>query len=147
MTDNDRLLRFLEMCGQLYERMRREGSWPWPGWAADAERGSNDRCGPRDDMANETQPPTADMRGSGQNHAMINAPVLHFDNLSSGSNPALELLTVAETARFLTISRSGVRRLQQARQLPFIKVGGSIRFAKRDLIAYVAKRRVEALDT
>ena len=77
---------------------------------------------------------------------MINIPVLHFDNLSSGSGPAVELLTVAETAAFLRISKSGVRRLQQARQLPFIKIGGSVRFAKRDLLAYLARQRVGPID-
>lgn len=30
MTDNDRLLRYLELCKRIYERMCRDGSWPWP---------------------------------------------------------------------------------------------------------------------
>lgn len=55
-------------------------------------------------------------------------------------------MTVAETAAFLKISLTGVRRLQQARQLPFIKVGGSLRFEKRDLATYLRKRRVEPID-
>lgn len=70
----------------------------------------------------------------------------HVDNTSSGPQPIIVLLTVAETAALLRISTIGVRRLQQARQLPFIKVGGSVRFDQRDLIAYLAKRRVGALD-
>ena len=73
-------------------------------------------------------------------------PVPSFDNQSSLPRPAIELVTVAEAAAFLKISKTGIRRLQQARQLPFIKVGGSVRFAKRDLAAYLAKHRVEALD-
>jgi len=56
-----------------------------------------------------------------------------------------ELLTVAETAKFLKISVTGVRRLQQRRLMPFIKVGGSLRFARSDLRAYIVKRRVEAI--
>ena len=72
-------------------------------------------------------------------------PVLLFDNTSSGSHSNIELVTVAEAAAILTISISGVRRLQQKRQLPFIKVGGSIRFAKSDLVCYVEKRRVEPI--
>lgn len=74
-------------------------------------------------------------------------PVAFLDNLSSSSTAAVELLTVPETAVFLTISEKGVRRLQHARQLPFIKVGGSVRFAKSDLLAYLESRRVKPLDT
>ena len=81
-----------------------------------------------------------------KSHAKIGAPVLHFDNSSSASSPAAGLLTVAGAAEFLSISASGVRRLQQARHLPFIRIGGSVRFVKRDLLAYLARQRVEALD-
>ena len=56
-----------------------------------------------------------------------------------------ELLTVAETAKFLKISVTGVRRLQQRRLMSFIKVGGSLRFARSDLRAYIVKRRVESI--
>jgi len=65
--------------------------------------------------------------------------------MSADSGPAIELLTVADVAELLAISVSGVRRLQQARQLPFVKVGGSVRFAKSDIVAYVRKRRVESI--
>ena len=82
------------------------------------------------------------------NHAnMDRDPVLPFDNSSSGSNPSIELMTAADAAAFLRISTSGVRRLQHARRLPFIKVGGSVRFAKSDLISYLVKRRVQPLDS
>lgn len=80
-------------------------------------------------------------------HATLNdGPARLLENASSGSVPPILLMTVAEAATFLTISKSGLRRLQQARQLPFIKVGGSVRFAHRDLLAYLAARRVEPLD-
>lgn len=68
-------------------------------------------------------------------------PAAFLDNPSS-NHALIELMDVDEAAAFLTISRSSVRRLQQSRQLPFIKVGGSLRFAKADLLAYLAKRRV-----
>jgi len=60
-------------------------------------------------------------------------------------NSADDLLTVAESAALLRISMAGMRRLQQRRLVPFIKVGGSVRFAKCDLIAYLRKRRVDAI--
>ena len=61
------------------------------------------------------------------------------------SDRTIELLTVSETAEFLKISTSGVRRLQTQRCIPFVKVGGSVRFTKGDIIAYVTKNRVEAI--
>ena len=64
--------------------------------------------------------------------------------MSSGPNSTIELLTITEVAELLKISAMGVRRLQQARRLPFIKVGGSIRFFKRDIIVYLEKQRVES---
>jgi excisionase family DNA binding protein len=66
--------------------------------------------------------------------------------MSANSGPSIELLTIAEVAELLKVSVSGVRRLQQARQLPFIKVGGSVRFSKSDIISYLEKRRVESID-
>ena len=74
----------------------------------------------------------------------IEEPLLFFDNASNNSCP--ELLTIPETAEFLKISKTGVRRLQQKRLIPFIKVGGSIRFTKSDLVAYLQRRRVESID-
>ena len=66
--------------------------------------------------------------------------------MSTDSSPTIELLTIAEVARILKISATGVRRLQLGRCIPFIKVGGSIRFTKNDVVSYVAKQRVEAVE-
>lgn len=60
--------------------------------------------------------------------------------------PGAELLTIAEAAHFLTISVSSMRRLQQRRSVPFFKVGGSVRFSKIDLTAYLNGRRVDEID-
>ena len=30
MTDEQRFEQFIELCKRIYERMEREGSWPWP---------------------------------------------------------------------------------------------------------------------
>lgn len=66
--------------------------------------------------------------------------------MSVDSNPTLELLTLAEVAKLFKISVPSVRRLQQQRCIPFIKIGGSVRFAKNDLVAYVERGRVESID-
>ena len=73
------------------------------------------------------------------------APVSSFDNPSVDPGPT-PLLTPGEVAKLLKVSLTSVRRLQQRRHIPFIKVGGSVRFTKRDLVAYLAKRRVETID-
>jgi len=66
--------------------------------------------------------------------------------MSIDFDPAIELLTIAEVAQLLTISIPSVRRLQQRRLIPFIKVGGSVRFTKSDIIAYLNKRRIGMID-
>jgi excisionase family DNA binding protein len=61
------------------------------------------------------------------------------------SNPAIDLFTIREAALLLKISVSGMRRLQRHRCIPFIKIGGSIRFARADLMSFVERSRVEAI--
>jgi excisionase family DNA binding protein len=60
-------------------------------------------------------------------------------------SPALELLTIAEVAKLLKISVPSVRRLQHQRHIPFFKVGGRIRFARSDIVAYLQKQRVHSI--
>lgn len=59
--------------------------------------------------------------------------------------PVAELLTIPEVAELLKVSVSMVRRLQQRRQLPFIKVGRSVRFVSSDIDAYLESRRVRSI--
>jgi excisionase family DNA binding protein len=58
---------------------------------------------------------------------------------------AIDLLNISEAAEALKISVSGMRRLQHRRRIPFIKVGGSIRFVRQDLVSFVDRNRVEAI--
>jgi excisionase family DNA binding protein len=146
MDNDERLEGYLELCRRIYQRMCRDGSWPWPGPPEDTK--------PKARIESRSLPVHHRVASSSiakmskpRNHASLEGdPVLPFDNSSSGSKPAIELMTVADAAAFLRISRSGVRRLQQGRHLPFVKIGGSVRFAKRDLVTYLAQKRVEALD-
>jgi excisionase family DNA binding protein len=66
--------------------------------------------------------------------------------MSIDAAPAPELLTIPEVAELLKVSESTVRHLQQQRQIPFIKVGGSVRFTKSDVNSYLEKRRVRSID-
>ncbi|WP_172788220.1 MULTISPECIES: helix-turn-helix domain-containing protein [Bradyrhizobium] len=49
-------------------------------------------------------------------------------------------------AKLLRISTSSVRRLQQRRRIPFLKVGGSIRFTNYGVISYWARQRTETIE-
>jgi excisionase family DNA binding protein len=66
--------------------------------------------------------------------------------MSIDANSPSELLTIPEVAALLKISVPTVRRLQQRRQIPFVKVGGCVRFTRADVAAYLDKRRVGAID-
>jgi excisionase family DNA binding protein len=65
--------------------------------------------------------------------------------MSIDADPIAGLLTIPDVAALLKLSVATVRRLQQQRKLPFIKVGGSIRFERSDITSYVAARRVRAI--
>ncbi len=65
---------------------------------------------------------------------------------SGDVHSTIQLLTIKEVAGLLKISQMTVRRLQQGRHLPFIKVGGSVRFAKSDIIQYLKKQRIDSID-
>jgi excisionase family DNA binding protein len=87
----------------------------------------------------------------GSAHARLALPVGKadaaplFDKQPNEPGSAIELLTIAEAAGFLRISKSSVRRLQQGRHIPFFKVGGSIRFARDDLASYLVRQRVGSI--
>ena len=66
--------------------------------------------------------------------------------MSIDADPALGLLTIAEVAELLKISIPTLRRLQRQRTIPFIKVGGCVRFRKGDIASYLQQRRVKAID-
>ena len=52
------------------------------------------------------------------------------------------LLTLKEVAAFLQLSKTSVYRLVERRELPFCRVGRSLRFTRKDLEAYLGARRV-----
>ncbi|HCJ52620.1 MAG TPA: hypothetical protein DIS62_02480 [Candidatus Kerfeldbacteria bacterium] len=80
-----------------------------------------------------------------QKRAKMKASVLFFDKKTTDSSPNIELLTIAEVAEALKISESTVRRWQQQRLIPFLKIGGSVRFSKSDLEMYLEEKRVASI--
>lgn len=65
--------------------------------------------------------------------------------MSIDADPLLGLLTISDVAKILNVSVSTVRRLQQNRKIPFLKVGGSVRFVGSDVAAYLERQRVSSI--
>jgi excisionase family DNA binding protein len=61
-------------------------------------------------------------------------------------NNPIGLLTIKEVADFLKVSVPTVRRLQQGRHVPFIKVGGCLRFNKREIVLYLKRRTINLVE-
>lgn len=72
-------------------------------------------------------------------------PGLSFDNEPFAFNHAAELLTTPEVATLLKISVSVVRRLKDQRRIPFIKVGGAVRFTRADVTSFLEHARRERI--
>jgi len=66
--------------------------------------------------------------------------------MSNEADASLALFTIADVAELLKVSVRTVRRLQQQRKIPFIKVGGAVRFARSDIASYLEKRHVGPID-
>ncbi len=62
-----------------------------------------------------------------------------------GNYPTIELITPNDLARLLKISKAGVYRLVDKRQIPFHKVMGSLRFNKEDVMSFLQDNRIEPI--
>ena len=58
---------------------------------------------------------------------------------------AAVLLTLEEVAEYLRISKTSVYRLVERRELPFCRVGRTLRFYRTDIDAYLTSRRVGSI--
>lgn len=56
------------------------------------------------------------------------------------------LLSVEDVADLLDVSTVTVRRLKDARAIPFCKIGGSLRFLMADIEEYVKRCRVKSIN-
>jgi excisionase family DNA binding protein len=59
------------------------------------------------------------------------------------SNTLPNMLTPDDLAAYLRISKTGVYRMVEKRQIPFYRIGGSLRFAQSDILAYLGGKRIE----
>jgi excisionase family DNA binding protein len=55
------------------------------------------------------------------------------------------LLTVGEVASQLSVSRACVYRLAEGRKIPFIRIGGIIRFVSDDVDLFLQSRRIDPI--
>jgi excisionase family DNA binding protein len=60
--------------------------------------------------------------------------------------PPEKLWTVTDVAEYLGVTERTVRTWQRTRRLPYIRIGGTIRFSQREVEAWVAGRH-EPCDT
>jgi excisionase family DNA binding protein len=65
--------------------------------------------------------------------------------MTTDLNTLPNLLTPDDLAAFLSISKTGVYRLVEKRRIPFFRVGGSLRFEKKDVLSYLQGNRVESV--
>lgn len=61
-----------------------------------------------------------------------------------GSNTN-NLITPSELADVFKISKSSVYRLIEKRQIPFLKIGGKLRFTQTDVDKYLNNVRIEPI--
>lgn len=62
-----------------------------------------------------------------------------------GSTTTKKMLTTAELAELLRLSKTSVYRLIEKRTIPFYKIGWKILFDKKDVDDYILKNRVEPI--
>jgi excisionase family DNA binding protein len=53
----------------------------------------------------------------------------------------VQLLTLSEVSKMLNISEMSVKRLRSSNQLPWVKMGRSVRFLRSDVEAYIKRHR------
>ena len=66
--------------------------------------------------------------------------------MTTDSNTLPNMLTPDDLAGILRISKTSVYRLVERRRIPFFRVGGSLRFAKSDVLAYLNGNRIESVN-
>lgn len=82
----------------------------------------------------------------------MDIPILLFHKIKMpiSPNPKIELitpelLTPGELAGMLRISKAGVYRLIEKRQIHFYKIMGSLRFDKNDVLLYLEQSGIEPI--
>jgi excisionase family DNA binding protein len=81
------------------------------------------------------------------NQPLASKRALRFAPLSDAELTPTEpqLLTIKNVAAMMQLSDRTVLRLKKSRVIPFIKIGGAVRFRRADVMQALARRTVEAV--
>ncbi len=67
----------------------------------------------------------------------------------SGPGKSIEdydFMTVDELAAFMKVSKTTVYRIVESHIMPVYRLGGSLRFRKQDIIAYIESQKTDAMN-
>ena len=67
--------------------------------------------------------------------------------IMSTSPSEAEILTIKQVAEYLKVTERTIYRLAAAKKIPAFKVGGTWRFARADIDAWIKQQSMEGLDT
>lgn len=65
--------------------------------------------------------------------------------MPTNHDSTIELLTPNELADMLKISKVGVYRIIARRKMRFYKVGGSLRFDRKDVMSYLKDNQIDVI--
>ena len=66
--------------------------------------------------------------------------------MSVSFDPIIKMLDKKDLMRFFKVSKSTVERMVRNRQIPFYKIGGTIRFNQDEVVSFMQRNRVETID-
>lgn len=104
---------------------------------------TTDLASPLDDRAVSTETGASASSGATMNSTRTHSPtpLAHALLTTKGAGPLPELLTLSEVCAFLKVKPSYVYSLTSTDRIPFRKFGGTLRFVKAELLAWLDRGR------
>ncbi len=66
--------------------------------------------------------------------------------MSVSFDPIIKMLDKKDLMRLFKVSKSTIERMVRSRQIPFYKIGGTIRFNQDEIVSFMQRNRVETID-
>ena len=66
--------------------------------------------------------------------------------MSVSFDPIIKMLDKKDLMRLFKVSKSTIERMVRSRQIPFYKIGGTIRFNQDEVVSFMQRNRVETID-
>ena len=67
--------------------------------------------------------------------------------MSVSFDPIIKMLDKKDLMRLFKVSKSTIERIVRSRQIPFYKIGGTIRFNQDEIVSFMQRNRVETIGT